>query len=373
MKVCFLIRSLNIGGAERQLLVLLKNIDRQRIQPIVITFYSEGTFLSEFEKNEIPIRTLQKKGRWDVFPFITRLISIMREEKPDVVFSFLVAANLLAIISKPFIHQKGTVISIRHAFLPKEDNDWLASLLYWTEDRISRWCDLIIINSHAGAERAINRGIPASKILVINNGIDTNKFVPDGALRERKRKEIGFKEMDVVFGLVGRLDPVKDHTSFISAAGVIVKKYPRARFVIVGDGDKPYQNQLEQQIFESGLNDEIQILPAELDLLPLYNALDICVSSSVGEGFSNVIAEAMSCEVPCVVTDVGDSARIVGETGRIVCAGNLDALISALEEMVRIQPEERKNLGIMARMRIKNRFSVETMVEATTREIEKLG
>ncbi len=373
MKVCFLIRSLNIGGAERQLLVLLKNIDRQRIQPVVISFYSEGTLVSEFKKTGISIRSLEKRGRWDVIPFFQRLIRILKEENPEIVFSYLVAANLLAILSRPFVHQKGTIISIRHTYLRKEDYDWLAAVLYWIEDRISRLSNLVIINSFAGAKKAIQRGIPASRVIVINNGIDTDKFIPDSSKRVQKRKELGYTENDIVLGLIGRLDPVKGHESFLRAAQIIIGEFPTAKFLIIGDGPNEYSGQLLNLISELHIDKSVQMLPAELDPLPLYNALDVCVSSSIGEGFSNVIAEAMSCEIPCVVTDVGDSARIVGETGKIAPPRRIDALTSAMNDMMRLEPADRKKLGVQARQRIVNQFSIEAMVEATTREIEKLG
>lgn len=373
MKVCFLIRSLNIGGAERQLLVLLKNIDTKRIQPVVISFYSEGTLVSEFKKIGIPFRSLEKKGRWDVIPFFLRLIKTLKDENPDIVFSYLVAANLLAILTRPFVRQKGTIISIRHTYLRKEDYDWLAAFLYWIEDRISRFSNLVIINSFAGAIKAKQRGIPESKIIVINNGIDTDKFIPDNSRRNHKRKELGYSVEDVVWGLIGRLDPVKDHPSFIRAAQVLNGKFPNAKFLIIGDGPKEYSEQVNKLIYELHLEDSVRMLPADLDPVPLYNALDVCVSSSIGEGFSNVIAEAMSCEIPCVVTDVGDSARIVGETGKTVPPAKLDALTIAMNEMMCLGPKERRRLGVQARQRIVNQFSIEAMVEMTTREIEKLG
>jgi len=117
----------------------------------------------------------------------------------------------------------------------------------------------------------------------------------------------------------------------------------------------------------------VQIIPAETNPVPIYNALDICVSSSVGEGFSNVIAEAMSCQVPCVVTEVGDSPHIVGETGYTTPAGNPNSLADAILRMAELPRDDRKNLGKMARLRIETEFSVAKMVSATSAEFDSLG
>jgi glycosyltransferase involved in cell wall biosynthesis len=372
-KLVFLIRSLNVGGAERQLLTLVDSLDRDRFDPVIVMFYPGGTLLPEFEKRGIRVLAAGKSRRWDMVSFFSNLTKIIRTEKPDILVSYLVAANLLALIFKGYWKVPYVITSIRHSFLRKEDYDWTASLMYWAEDHLSARADRVIINSYVGARQAETRGIPASRIVVIPNGIDTDRFVQSADIRNATRKKLAFSEAETVIGMVGRLDPVKDHTTFIKAASLLVKSNNNIRFLIIGDGSSDYLDRVHHEITQAGVNEVFQILSAEPDPVPVYNALDVCVSASVGEGFSNVIAEAMSCKVPCVVTDVGDSGMIVGEAGRVVPAGEPEKMAEAMRDLVEMKEIDRKLLGDQARERIAAEFSVVKMVSATSSEFERLG
>lgn len=372
-KVLFLIRSLNIGGAERQLLNLLQFLDRREFEPVVVSFYSGGTILSEFTDRKITVRTVSKNSRWDVIPFLIRLVKIIHTEKPYLVVSYLVAANLLAVLLKPFLKPAKIIISIRHSYLRKDDYDWLSWLLYAIEDRIAGWGDLIILNSYIGARLAQERGIPGEKIVVISNGIDTVKFHADAGLRKKQRAKFDFDKDTIVVGLIGRLDPIKNHVGFIEAASKLKDEAPQIRYLMVGNGPEAYRQMLVEKIQELGLEDRFILLSAEVDPLPIYNIMNICVSASLGEGFSNVIAEAMACEIPCVVTNVGDSANIVGETGTVVPAGDIRKLADMLLNLASLEPNEREKLGKKARERIISEFSIEKMVVSTMQEFKKLG
>jgi glycosyltransferase involved in cell wall biosynthesis len=372
-KVLFLIRSLNVGGAEKQLLTLLNAIDRDQIHPILLTFYSGGELLSEFEKTQVKILSAQKNGRWDVVTFIFRLMKLIREEKPEIVMSYLVASNLMAVILKPFIKPSKIVISIRHSFIRKEDYDWLTNLLYSLENKIGGWSDLLVINSWIGAKLAVQRGLPSNKIVVIPNGIDTEKNHPDTAARIKSKQLFELREEEKVVGIIGRIDPVKDHLTFLKAARLVHQDSPDIRFLIVGSGERKLEEFLIERVEQLGLKGSVVCIPSQKDLLGVYNALDICVSSSIGEGFSNVIAEAMACEVPCVVTNVGDSEKIVGETGIVVKAGDADQLASGILKLLQLPDDQRRLIGKQARQRIISEFSVDKMVRSTVKEFEKLG
>jgi glycosyltransferase involved in cell wall biosynthesis len=372
-KVLFLIRSLNVGGAERQLLTLLQTIDRTRFEPVVVTFYAEGLLIPEFVDHKIQVRSAGKKDRWDVIPFLYRLIQIIRAEKPDVINTYLVAANILTILLKPFLLPARIVISIRHSFVRNEDYDRLTTFLYSLENKIAGWSDLIIINSFIGAELAKKRGIPAGKMVVIPNGIDVEKFHPDTSTREKSKQKYGLPENGIVIGIIGRIDPIKGHKTFLKAAEIIDQIMPGTRYLIVGNGEIQLEKDLTSFSETLCLKDKVYWIPTQKDLLAVYNALDICVSSSIGEGFPNVIAEAMACGIPCVVTDVGDSARIVGQTGEIVPKENAHKLADAILLLAKKGVEERQELGRKARERIIEMFSVEKMVNSTMQEFEKLG
>jgi glycosyltransferase involved in cell wall biosynthesis len=372
-KVLVLIRSLNIGGAEKQLLTLMKNIDRTRIEPVIVTFYSGGDLLPDFSECQTRVLSAQKSGRWDIFDFFSKLIKIIRSENPDVVLSYLVAANLLAVILKPLFRSARVIISIRHSFVRMEDYDRLNRILYSLESRLAGFSDRIIVNSFTGAKMAAQRGIPTDKMVVIPNGIDTDQFYPDKKSGRESRRQFGLSEKDRLVGIIGRLDPIKDHITLLEAASIVREQIPLFKLVIIGSGDGEYEQKLKTRVQLLGMEPNVIWIPSQNNLLGIYNMLDVCVSSSIGEGFSNVISEAMSCGIPCVATNVGDSAMIIEETGRIIPPCSVNEMAQAIRDLLVMSAKDRTNLGRKARERIMANFSVEKMVCATMTEIESLG
>jgi glycosyltransferase involved in cell wall biosynthesis len=228
----------------------------------------------------------------------------------------------------------------------------------------------LIANSEAGLIRRNTSGYRGSKHLVINNGFDTDEFKPDSQARIRLRSEWKIKN-EALIGIVGRLFVAKGHRIFLETAALLRKERTDVRFVIVGDG--PDKREFELLSQELGLTERLIWAGARQDMAAVYNALDILCSSSYSEGFPNVIGEAMACGVPCVVTDVGDSAKIVGDEGIVVPAGDPQLLAKALKTMLS-KLNDTKPLEI--RGRIVRYFSVKTMVDSTENalnEIRSLG
>jgi glycosyltransferase involved in cell wall biosynthesis len=165
----------------------------------------------------------------------------------------------------------------------------------------------------------------------------------------------------VVIGILARVDPMKDHRTFLAAAAQVVDALPASRFVLAGMGASPDNRDLSRWIGEFGLGDRVSLLSKRDDVAQLLAGWDILVLSSIGEAFPNVIGEAMSCGVPCVVTDVGDNAEIVGDTGRVVPPRNPEALAGAILELATLTPLARQTLGTRARRRIEERYGLETV------------
>ena len=202
-------------------------------------------------------------------------------------------------------------------------------------------------------------------MVVIPNGIDTDQFRPDKNARTRQRRTWGIDDSEQLIGLVARLDPMKGHPVFLAAAAQLAAQYRATRFVCVGDGPEAYRNELKTLAHELGLEDRLIWAGASSDMAAVYNALDISTSSSgFGEGFSNAIGEAMACEVPCVVTDVGDSAWIVEERRGVVPAGDPEALCSAWLGLLS-DPERRAAMGRTGRQKIEQHFSIRRLTERT--------
>ena len=203
--------------------------------------------------------------------------------------------------------------------------------------------------------------------LFIPNGIDTEWFRSDPEARQRIRTEWGLTESEKLIGLVGRLDPMKDHPTFLRAAAMLSQERGDVRFVCVGDGPTDYRRELSALGKELGLTQRLIWAGVREDIPAVYNALDIVTSSSsYGEGFPNVVGEAMACEVPCVATDVGDSAWIVGETGVVVSPKDPEALAAGWKTSLARHGSE---MALEARLRVEENFSVERLIEQTERAI----
>ena len=366
-RLVILARQLARGGAERQLVTLAQGLKARGHDVHVVLFYSGGTFDAELIATGVPVFFLGKGGRWDVIGFLIRLVTILRCLCPDVVYSFLDVPNILAALMRPIAGWPKLIWSIRAAGMEMRHYDWLTRSVPWLEERLSHRANMIIANSHAGAAWAAHRGFPADKLQIVENGIATEIFRPDEGARARVRAEWNVRNGERLIGLVARLDPMKDHPTFLHACAELSKSHADLRFVCIGDGRAAYRTELEALAAQLGIDRQIIWAGPRQDMPAVQNALDIaCSASAFGEGFSNVIGEAMSCGVPCVVTDVGDSARIVGSLGEVILPRNAGAMVQALERMLaRINMEP--NLAKQLRLRIEEEFSLDKMVLRTER------
>jgi glycosyltransferase involved in cell wall biosynthesis len=365
-KILFLVRSLNAGGAERQLLVTAKGLSERQYQVTVLTFYSGGFYFNELNNSKVQLLNLRKKGRWDLILFILRLRRVLCQQEPDVIYSFMGTSNILSVLLHSFTPATRVIWGVRASNMDLEKYDWLTSWSYWFECRLARFSNLIISNSNAGLEYAVDHGFPREKMLVIPNGIDTERFKPDRSAGKELRKQWGVTEDEVLIGLVGRIDPMKGHPIFLDAAALLKKENSNVRFVCVGVGDVIYERAMRQLATDLGLDDVLIWAGRHADMFAVYNALNISSSSSsYGEGFSNVIGEAMACGKPCVTTDVGDSALIVGKTGIVLPVNDSKTLSKALNKLLLLDNKSLKSMSIMARFRIVEKFSVAALLDST--------
>lgn len=368
--IVFLARSLESGGAERQLVNLALGLARRGQRVAVAVFYDGGPFGAELAAARIQLFVVGKKGRWDVLPFLTRLLRLLRAQGPAVLHSYLAGPNIIAVVLKPLLPGTRIVWGVRASNMDLQRYDWLARTSYRIERSLARYADLIICNSRAGLEYAAMHGFPRKKMTVIPNGIDTEYFKADAVARSTVRTKWGVSESETLIGLAARLDPMKDHPTFFRAAAVLSQARRDVRFVCVGDGPEPYTAELHRLAAALGLDKELIWAGARRDMSAVYSALDIACSSSSAEGFPNVIGEAMACGVPCVVTDVGDAAHIVGDTGYVTASGDHRALAAAIGRLADLPSSERRALGYACRERVVAEFGMETLAQRTERALD---
>ncbi|CAK0772844.1 Glycosyl transferase, group 1 [uncultured Gammaproteobacteria bacterium] len=380
MKLIFLARQLSRGGAERQLVTLAAGLAARGHQVKVATFYGGGALESDLVAAGVPLIVIGKSGRWDVLGFLVRLVRLLRAERPDLVHGYLPVPNVLATLCRPLVSglrprlkpRLKVVWGVRASNMLTSRYDWLSRLFYAAERCLAAGADLIIANSAAGAEHARDQGFPSDRLWVIANGIDTDRFSGEAAPRfsgeaaprTRVRTAWGFDKDQVVIGLPARLDPMKDHPTFLAAAALVAAREPRARFVCVGDGPADYRADLADCGHALGLDGRLIWAGPHDDMPAVYSGFDLgCSASAFGEGFSNALAEMMACGVPCVATEVGDARRIIGVTGEIVPPGDAEALAAALLRLLERRALDPAALAAAARARILNYFSVAALVE----------
>jgi len=364
-RILFLTRSLGCGGAERQLVLLAAGLHHQGWSVTVACFYAGGPFQRDLEQAGVQVIDLAKRGRWEVLGFLRRLFGVFRKVQPDIVHGYLPVPNMLALLARWARSGTRVVWGVRASNIDLSQYDWFSRLTFWLQCRLARFADLIIANSSAGMAYHVAHGFPQRVMRVIPNGIDTTRFRFDAAGREHMRHVWGVPKSAVLVGLVGRLDPMKDHLTFIKAATRLASTDSNWWFVCVGDGAPEYGNGLKQQAIELGLDQRLIWAGACDDMPAAYSALDMASSSSCGEGFPNVVAEAMACGRPCVVTDVGDSAWIVGAFGTVVPMRDPVALAQGLEQM-RLRMQVRGEMvAEAARTQIVEMFSPEGLIHST--------
>jgi glycosyltransferase involved in cell wall biosynthesis len=364
LKLVLLIRSLTVGGAERQLVSLAKALDKKMFDITVVCLYGGGAFEEDLRTAGVPVISLGKKGRWEIFGFLKRLTAELRKLQPDILHSYMTFQNILAVLLKPALPATRIVWGVRASNVPRRA--WLDKLSFRVEAMLSRFADLIVFNSAAGRDYHLSAGFAASRTEVIPNGVDPRFFAFEPESRSILRAAWKIPDDSFVIGVVGRLNPMKDHWTFLRAAIIFAGRRPDARFVCIGNGPAKYLHDLRSFADQLALTDKVVWHPFLDDMPSAYKALDICCSSSAyGEGTPNCVIEAMACGVPCVVTDVGDSRLIVNDLGIVVPPKNPEALADAWTTMAR-QITDKPYLRGLVQESVASRFSVSSLATKTT-------
>jgi len=365
MNIALLIPSLEPGGAERQLVALANGLAERGHRVQVILFRRHGSFIEGLSP-DVELSSLNKGGKADVVGFLYRTARHLRSVKPDVLYTFLGVPNLTGALLRPFLGSTRLVWSLRASNMDMAQYGWAARLSCFLERQLSGIPDTIIANSRAGMRHAQQTGMKTEQMRVIHNGIDTDRYYVDRACGEKLRREwLGESGKELV-GTVARLDPMKDHENLLKAVRIVLEQRPKVRFVCIGDG--PLRDSLRARSRSLGVEHAVIWAGTRTETVAIYNALDLfCLSSAFGEGFPNVIGEAMSCDVHCVGTDVGDTKEIIGDTGRCVEPCDPEALAAAIVETLG-SPGELPS----PRKRMLETYSVQAMVQNTEDALRSL-
>ncbi len=367
MKVAHVITGLGVGGAETMLSRLVSTLDPRSVESTVISLTGRGPVADQIEDAGVPVDSLGM-ARGGVSPrALVRLRSLLSEFDPDVVQTWMYHADLLGGLVARSAGYK-VVWSLRQSNLSGSVNRATTLLTMWTAARLSEQIPArIICGSEAARRSHVAIGYAGSRMTVIANGFDTSMFRPDETKRDEVRLELDVPPSSRVVGLIARFDPQKDHETFVMAAGLIARAGRDVVFVLCGEGVDTANERLGTWLAESGAMRSTRILGRRGDVARLLCGFDVAVSSSIGEGMSNVVGEAMSAGVPCVVTDVGDSARLVGDTGLVVPPARPDLLAAAVEKVLDETEEQHLERSRAARLRIETKYRLASSAESHSR------
>src|SRR3984893_5492922 len=331
VRIAHIITGLNTGGAETMLYKLLGRMDRARFDPMVISLVDNGSLAVRIAELDIPVFSCGMQPGLPSPGAVFKLTRLLRGFKPHLLQGWMYHGNLAAQAAAVTLEGKRPVLwNIRGSHPHLTDEKFMTAATIWIGARLSPLPTRIIANSVVSAElHQRHLGFSRHRWAIIPNGFELEKFTLSENARSEVRSELGVQQDTLLVGLIGRYHPVKDHANFLRAARIFRKAAPGAHFLMAGTGVDDSNAALREQRTALGLLECTHLLGERNDMSRITAALEIASSSSSSEAFPNVIGEAMSCGVPCVVTDVGDSAWLVGDTGLSAPARNSDALSEA--------------------------------------------
>jgi glycosyltransferase involved in cell wall biosynthesis len=351
VKVLLLIESLKLGGAQKTLYLLVRDIDRSMFEPVVVTF-AEGLWSERIRDLGVPVIELPWAGLSHARRLL-RLVRVARDVRPDVLHTFLLADNLYGTPAARLARVPAVVASRRYD--PNLDYPGLAHrvnrALWW-------WADAIVCNN-ARAQASAPRGL-AARHVVIPNAVE---LTSEPGRRQALRRDLGFSPDAPVVANIGRIVPAKNHRVFLRVAQDVGRHRPDARFLWIGGG--PLEADLRAGAAELGLGDRVTVTGEQADAAALLDAADVFLLTSDREGMPNAVMEAMAARLPCVVTDAGGNAQLVrhGSTGYVCPVADVRALGAAVTALLDDDPL-RHRFGDEGRRRMETHFSVERMVRS---------
>ncbi len=380
MRIMIFIWNLGTGGAQGQTSLLADRLAESGHDIFVVTMYPGGQYWDWLQaRGRVRLQSLLRSrptGAARVWAGLSlgwrvlQLRRLMPKDQGIVVKSTLDINNLIAWLATRKLPNARLAWWMQ---MSDTIENWEGTLAYRLCKWVSRSVPLLIVNSNAGLAYYDAEGFCCQRHVVIPNGADTEVFRPDPEGRERVRVQWGVSRSDKLIGLVGRIHPVKGHTTFLRAASALCKQRNDLRFVVVGDGPEPYKGELRRLGTELALDKKVIWAGARSDMPAVYAALDITASASYSEGLSNVIVESMACGVPCVVTDVGDSSWVVGDAGVVVPPDSVEELARGVRVLLELDDAERRRLSTNGRQRIERHFSVRRLCEQTEEVLQSLA
>jgi len=361
IKVAHISTGLETGGAEIQLLRLLTDIDKNKFEMMVISLHKETYLADRIRELGLPVHSLQLKKN----PLnIRKAYSLLKAFNPDVIHGTMYEGGVVGTVLRRFLPNKPSVIWTVHEPLEhynKEPIRKRMQLRLW--GLMSKLPDCMMYVSNLNKEQHVNWGFNNDKAIVIPNGVDTSKYFPNKQAGMDVRKSLGIPEDAIVIGKIARFHRQKNHIGFLQSAALLNKTYPDIHYMLVGTNVDENNSELVSLRKKLGLENNVHMLGNRQDIPDVVNAFDIATLTSFGEAFPLTLGEAMISGVPCVATNVGDNAFIIGDTGIVTPVRNDHEMAKAWKTLADLDKDALTELGNKARQRALDNFTLEQQIQ----------
>jgi glycosyltransferase involved in cell wall biosynthesis len=344
---------------------LIAATEGRMLRASVVSLSEPTRIATDLERLGVPVTSLSLRRRPAALSRAGRLVPALRTARPDVVQGWMYHGNLAATIGARWARLAAPVVwNLRGSQYGVGREKPLTRIAVAAGRVLSRRAVRIIYDSETSRAQHRALGYYDGRALCIPNGFDVTRFAPSASARREVRAELGVADSAPLIGHVARYHPAKDHATLLRAYAEIRGRIPEARLVLAGSRVDRHNRELVALAGHLRVLEGVMLVGERTDVPRLLAALDLlCSSSAWGEGFANVLGEAMACAVPCVSTDVGDAARVLGNTGRLVPPRNPALLAAACIELLALPPAERLRLGAAARGRIVEHFALAAIAE----------
>ena len=345
------------------LLRLAEELQRQGVDNFVVSLSGREPLADAFEARGIPVYSLAMSPGVRGGAALRQLKGLIERLSPDVLQGWMYHANLMLTFVRPFLKHKAPVVwNIRRGTDDMRERKFLTRLVIRTSAWLSSRADRIVYCTQESREQHEAFGFARTRGIVIGNGFDVERFSYSPEARRILRERFGVTESDILIGNIGRDDSAKGRSYLIEAFAEVLKRAPSARLMLIGRGMSESNPDLRRLLVSSGVVSRVILVGEYSPISELYSAMDMLCSSSVTEGFPNVIGEAMSCEVPCAASDVGNVRALLDGVGIVVPARSASPLAEALVSMCGEGRDSWRELGARSRARIAHRYSLESVV-----------
>jgi glycosyltransferase involved in cell wall biosynthesis len=362
-KICFFITSLSTGGAEMMLYRFLQKLDKKTFSPIVISLSTSGEVGRKIECLGVKVYSLEISSVFFNPLLLLRAVKIIRDHRTELVHTWMYHADLFGSLAARLGGIKNIAWGIHQSNLSPKFNKFSTLIIIRICSKLSGLIPKIIFSCSKRAIRThCDYGYTERIMKFIPNGVDVSSFSSQKDAKFSVKEELNIDEHVSLVGVVSRFDPQKNIIGLIHAAEKVCRLNKNCQFLLVGPGIDSENEKINTAISSSGFNDFFHLLGNRDDIPRLMSSFDVLVLPSHGEAFPCVLVESMACETPCVVTDVGDAAEIVGDTGLVVPVGDMTALASGILQILSLSLNQHRQLGRLARERIERNYEIGLVV-----------